>query len=244
VAEADLGLSDPDPALVIKLHPVALAGRHRGVTRTLKGVRVRRSEGRYGPLAAPAGGRRARGGSRAARPGRSSGTGDRRQEPEPARPAARPVGSPDADEHSPADLSDLLEELRILLQGTQVLTAFLIILPFQQGFPQIQPHERWIYLATFVCSVSSLVLFSAPAAQHRLERPLRSLSERVRFKVSATRLTITGLIPFSLALPLATHLVVTVVLGATAALATAALVAVLIGALWWAVPLAARQRRP
>jgi hypothetical protein len=124
-----------------------------------------------------------------------------------------------------------------------VLTAFLIILPFQQGFPTIQPNERWVYLATFVCSVSSLVLFSAPAAQHRLERPLLSLPERVRFKVAATRFAVAGLIPFSLALPLATHLVVAEVLGATAALATAAVVAVLIGCLWWAVPLAARRRR-
>jgi hypothetical protein len=140
-------------------------------------------------------------------------------------------------------LSDLLEELRILLQGTQVLTAFLVILPFQAGFPQIQPQERWVYLATFVCSVSSLVLFSAPAAQHRLERPLRALPERVRFKLDATRLTVAGLIPFSFALPLATNLVVTEVAGAPIGLAIAALVAVLIGYCWWVVPLAARRRR-
>jgi hypothetical protein len=140
-------------------------------------------------------------------------------------------------------LSDLLEELRILLQGTQVLTAFLVILPFQQGFPRLQQPERWVYLATFVCSVCSLVLFSAPAAQHRLERPLRPLAERVRFKLDATRLTIAGLIPFSLALPLATNLVVTQVLGAVAGVVTAALVALLIGLFWWVVPLAARRRR-
>jgi hypothetical protein len=101
--------------------------------------------------------------------------------------------------------------------------------------------DNW--LATFVCSVCSLVLFSAPAAQHRLEWPLRSLPERVRFKVTAARFAIASLIPFSLALPLATHLVVTEVLGATAALATTAVVAVLIGSLWWVVPLAARWRR-
>jgi hypothetical protein len=88
------------------------------------------------------------------------------------------------------------------------------------------------------------MLFSAPAAQHRLEWPLQLLPERVRFKVTAARFAIAGLIPFSLALPLATHVVVTEVLGAPAALATAALVAVLIGSLWWVVPLAARRRRP
>lgn len=71
------------------------------------------------------------------------------------------------------DLSDLLQELRVLLPGIQTLTGFLIILPFSQGFSKIGQHEQWVYLALFVCAVSSLVLFTAPAAQHRWERPLR-----------------------------------------------------------------------
>ncbi|MGC8035720.1 DUF6328 family protein, partial [Salmonella enterica] len=35
------------------------------------------------------------------------------------------------------DLSDLLNELRILLPAAQLLTAFLITLPFNSGFSQI-----------------------------------------------------------------------------------------------------------
>ena len=65
------------------------------------------------------------------------------------------------------DLGDLLQEMRVLLQGAQVLTAFLVVLPFSAGFDDLSQAERWVYVATFALSVLSLVLFSAPAAQVR-----------------------------------------------------------------------------
>ena len=46
-------------------------------------------------------------------------------------------------------LTDLLAELRILLQGAQVLTSFLIILPFNTNFREVPLSERWVYAATF-----------------------------------------------------------------------------------------------
>src|SRR5215203_1583473 len=82
------------------------------------------------------------------------------------------------------DLSDMLSELRILLPGAQMLTAFLIILPFNGGARQIIQGESQAFLATFFFALTSLVLLSAPAIQHRLMRPLIS---RERFKRLATR---------------------------------------------------------
>ena len=143
------------------------------------------------------------------------------------------------DDHDKEDLNDLLQELRILLQGVQVLTAFLVILPFNQGFEKIEEIEKWVYLATFVCSVTGLVLFSAPAAHHRLARPLM---DRVRFKEFATRMTIVGLVPSSLALVLATQLVVAQVLGNVQSLVVALIIAVLIGVFWWILPLAHKEK--
>jgi len=60
------------------------------------------------------------------------------------------------------DLSDLLSELRILLPGAQMLTAFLVILPFNGGFDQIRQEERYVYLATFLCALVSLVSSPPP----------------------------------------------------------------------------------
>jgi len=161
-------------------------------------------------------------------PAERAGPGDHQQTDSPA-------SEPDG------DFGDFLQELRILLPAAQTLTAFLIILPFNGGFGQIRQGEKWIYVATFLCSICALILFSAPAAQHRLQRPL---SDRERFKDDATRLIVIGLVPLSLALILASHLVIAQALADRwVAWAVAGVVAILIGAMWWLVPLRAKQER-
>ncbi|MDQ3705948.1 MAG: DUF6328 family protein [Chloroflexota bacterium] len=143
------------------------------------------------------------------------------------------------DGHDETELGDMLQELRILLQGLQVLTAFLIILPFNEGFREIDQVEKWVYMTTFLCAITGLVLLSAPAAQHRLQRPLM---DRVRFKELATRMIIIGLIPSSVALVLATQLVISQAIGLTESFVAAGLVTVLIGLLWWILPLAHKEK--
>jgi hypothetical protein len=139
-----------------------------------------------------------------------------------------------AEEAGDGDLSDMLNEMRVLLPGAQTLTAFLIILPFNGGFAEIRDEEKAVYVITFVCSLLSLILFSAPAAQHRLQRPLR---DREGFKNMATRYIIAGLVPLSIALVLATQLVMSeVIAGRWASWTIAGGFAAIIIALWWIVP--------
>lgn len=146
------------------------------------------------------------------------------------------------DGHSPTldpddqdgDLTDLLGELRVLIPGAQTLTAFLIILPFQSGFGEIRDYEQIIYIITFICSVLSLICFVAPAAQHRMQRPLR---DREGFKTLATRLVVAGLVPLSLAIILATQLVLSTVISPRwISWAVAGVLALLILILWWVIP--------
>lgn len=157
--------------------------------------------------------------------------------PEP--PETQPSPEPIVGEHDVNDLSDMLEELRILLPTAQLLTAFLILLPFSQAFSKIRQVEKWIYLATFILSISSLVLFSAPAAMHRLERPLK---DRVRFKLFATRMIVFGLATLSLALILAAALVISEVFGHLSGMITAMLVALLTGVFWWLLPYLRKEK--
>lgn len=137
------------------------------------------------------------------------------------------------------DLSDLLQELRILLQGVQVLTAFLIILPFNAGFERLDPFEKWVYLVTFLSSITGLVFVSAPAAQHRIQRPLLN---RERFKHFATRMILVGTGAFSIALVLAAQLVSNEVVGYGPSLLVALIVAVLIATVWWLIPVWTKAR--
>ncbi|MGV3615721.1 MAG: DUF6328 family protein [Fimbriimonas sp.] len=138
-----------------------------------------------------------------------------------------------------SDFGDLLQELRILLNGVQVLVGFLIVLPFSEGFHRIEGNERWVYLGTFVCALTALIIFAAPAAQHRLMRPL---PDRVRFKRFATRTVIAGLVPLSICLILSAHLVSQQVVGDQGASVVAALTTALIAGFWWIVPIAKRKK--
>ncbi len=149
----------------------------------------------------------------------------------------------DSQRNGEGDLNDLLQELRVLLQGVQVLIGFLIVLPFSDGFGRVSAGEKQVYVVLFCCVLSSLILFSAPAAQHRLLVPLRN---RVQFKRSATRMIVAGMVPFSAAIVLATHFVLDEVASRAVANLVSAAVGVLVALLWWIVPLvrrAARARR-
>lgn len=144
-----------------------------------------------------------------------------------------------SDERDDGDFSDMLSEMRILLPGAQMLSAFLIILPFNGGFAKIVHMEKLLFLATFFFSLTSLVLLSAPAIQHRLLRPLR---DRARFKRIATRQIVAGAFALAIALVLGTDLVISEVFGATIGLIVAALMALLILAAWWLMPVYLRRK--
>ncbi len=137
------------------------------------------------------------------------------------------------------DLTDMLGELRVLLPSAQLLSAFLITVPFSSGFAVTVTAEKDVFLATFMLSVTSLVLLSAPAVQHRLIRPLVN---RARFKRLATRQIVFGSISLSLALILVTQLVLSAVFGHTVGNVAAFAVAALIVLLWWALPKCMRAR--
>ena len=147
-------------------------------------------------------------------------------------------GEDDTGAHVDGDMSDLLQELRVLLQGVQVLVGFLIVLPFSEGFERVSPESRWVYLVLFLCAIVSLLLFSAPAAQHRILSPLR---DRIEFKRGSTRTVVIGMIPLSAAMVLATHFVLDQVSGRTIANFASGAVAVIILILWWIAPLVRRR---
>jgi hypothetical protein len=143
-----------------------------------------------------------------------------------------------ATEDEDGDLSDMLGELRVLLPTAQLLSAFLIAVPFAPGFRTIVLAEKHVFLATFMLSVSSLVLFTAPAVQHRLMRPLR---QRASFKARASRQMLVGAALLAAALVLATQFVLSEVLGHTVGNIAAGVIALLIAAMWLVIPVSWRR---
>lgn len=146
-------------------------------------------------------------------------------------PVRTDSNAPQANEDG--DLTDMLSELRVLLPTAQLLSAFLITVPFASGFAAIVSAEKGVFLATFLLSVASLVLLSAPAVQHRVIRPLVN---RTCFKALATRQIVLGSATLAMALVLATQLVLSAVLGHVVGNVAAGLIAGLIVLLWWLLP--------
>jgi energy-converting hydrogenase Eha subunit A len=141
--------------------------------------------------------------------------------------------APKESAHDAEDFTDMLSELRVLLPGAQLLNVFLITLPFSSGFKQIVQAEKWVFMGAFVFSIISLILFTAPAVQHRLMRPLLN---RRKFKHFVTWQMLAGALALSIALILGAYLVMSEVLGHVAGALVAGFTAVLITVLWWALP--------
>lgn len=65
------------------------------------------------------------------------------------------------------ELGELIQELRVLLPGVQVLFAFLLTLPFTSGFTTTGDLERALYFGAFLATAVSAVLLVAPSVRHR-----------------------------------------------------------------------------
>lgn len=135
--------------------------------------------------------------------------------------------------------AELVQELRVIGTGIQILFAFLLSIPFQARFAQATAFQRDVYLVTLLASGLAATLFITPVALHRFLFRFGAKDVIVNF---TTRLAIGGLVALSLALTGAVLLVgdwlETAVFGWTAA----GLTLVVLGASWFAVPLALRHR--
>jgi hypothetical protein len=65
------------------------------------------------------------------------------------------------------ELIELLQEIRVLLPGVQVLFAFLLVVPFSIGFKSVTGAERALYFVALAATSVSAVLLIAPGARHR-----------------------------------------------------------------------------
>jgi hypothetical protein len=66
------------------------------------------------------------------------------------------------------NLNELLQELRVTQTGIQILTGFLLTLPFSQRFEDLDGVQRGAFLAILTGSVIATGLIVAPVAFHRV----------------------------------------------------------------------------
>src|SRR6478752_8344398 len=79
---------------------------------------------------------------------------------------ARPDETPT--QRADRNWDELLQELRVAQTGVQVLTGFLLTLPFQARFTHLDAVQQATYLTAVVLGVVSIALLIAPLSSHRL----------------------------------------------------------------------------
>ncbi|MDT4921772.1 MAG: hypothetical protein QOI15_2674 [Pseudonocardiales bacterium] len=155
-------------------------------------------------------------------------------------------GEQDDRDESPNERRDrnwieLLQELRVVQTGVQLLTGFLLTLPFQQKFPSLTEGDRRVYMAAITASILATGFLQAPVAVHRALFRRHRKEDTVQM---AHRLAIVGIFFLACAVISVTTLIFDVVLGWTEGLVAGGLATTLLVTLWLAVPWAVRTRSP
>jgi Kef-type K+ transport system membrane component KefB len=134
------------------------------------------------------------------------------------------------------ELIELLNELRVALPGVQVLFAFLLAVPFANGFAKLGKLDRDIFFVAFISTALSTVALIAPSSYHRLRWRQR---DKERMLIISNALTIAGLALLALAITCAVFVITDFLFHrAWAAVFTAIVVATFL-ILWYGLPLAA-----
>jgi len=124
------------------------------------------------------------------------------------------------------ELTELVQELRVLLPGVQVLFGFLLTVPFSIGFKSLTDAGRALFFIAMAATTISAVLLIAPSARHRARFRDR---DKEAIVVSSNQLTLASTAFLATAMvaviTLVGEYVYNWVLGATAGAVTFVLVA-------------------
>jgi cobalamin synthase len=131
-------------------------------------------------------------------------------------------------------MAELLQELRVALPGVQILFAFLLTVPFSQGFTRATDFQRDLFFATLLATAASTVCLIAPTATHRLRF---HQGERAYIIESSNRLLIIGLVFLALAIMGAVCLITDYLFGLGGHWYWPLAVGLLLVALWFVRPL-------
>jgi hypothetical protein len=144
-----------------------------------------------------------------------------------------------AEQRSDRNWNEILQELRVIQTGTQIISGFLLTIAFQPRFTQLDTYQVAVYLVLVVLAATSTALLLAPVSLHRT---LFRRHEKPRMVTIASKLLIATLWVVAILAAGVVLLVFDVVLGrAQGAVAGIATAVILIVALI-VLPALARRR--
>ena len=160
--------------------------------------------------------------------------------------ALRPVGpgydplarNETALERCDRNLAELMQEVRVVQTGVQVLFAFLLTAPLAPRFPELTAFQRYDYFLTLLATGAAAVLLIAPTAFHRI---LFRCGDKEYLVITANRLTLSGLAFVAVSMIGALLLVSDLMFDGAAVVATGALATLGCVVCWCVAPLLRRS---
>ena len=132
------------------------------------------------------------------------------------------------------ELIELLNELRVALPGVQVLFAFLLAVPFAQGWKSVTEFQKDVFFATLISTALSTACFIVPTAYHRLNFRNR---EKENILLLSNKFAVAGIIFLAVSMVLVLVLITDVIYSQEAALVIGTLGALVFGGLWLGLPI-------
>jgi hypothetical protein len=135
------------------------------------------------------------------------------------------------------NLVELLQEVRVVQTGVQVLFAFLLTAPLAARFPELTPFQRYDYFVTLLAAGAAAILLIAPTAYHRI---LFRCGDKEYLVLAANRFTLAGLAFVAASMVGALLLVSDLMFDGAVVVATGALATVGCVTSWCVMPLLRR----
>jgi hypothetical protein len=137
------------------------------------------------------------------------------------------------------ELIELLQELRVILPGVQVLFAFLLTIPFNQRFEILSERQKDVYYGAMLFTAAATILLIAAPNFHRF---LFRASEKEWVLRTSNRLTLLGTGALAIAIIAVIYLITDVLHSGVTVPVVTGLTVVAIAWLWFAMPAARRAR--
>jgi cation transport ATPase len=137
-------------------------------------------------------------------------------------------------------MMELLNELRVAMPGVQILFGFLLTVPFQQRFSQVNDFQQTVYFVTLVMAAAAAAFLIAPSGYHRVMFEQQDRPNIIRI---GTVQLLVGLGALAIAMNGAVLLVTDVLFAAGTVTVTVVLLSTLYFTLWFGFGLVRRMQK-
>jgi hypothetical protein len=155
-------------------------------------------------------------------------------------PERRDERSEEDQERLNRQMMELLNELRVAMPGVQILFGFLLTVPFQQRFSQVNDFQQTIYFATLIAASIAAAFLIAPSAYHRVMFEQQDKPNIIRI---GTAQLLVGLVALAFAMNGAVLLVTDWLFEAPTVIVTVAALSALYATLWFGFGLVRRMQK-